>query len=64
MWQLEQTWFSLLALAFAGTIFFSLAGIQHVRNKASSRAEIAAMVSDLWLAAALIFYLLWLFSRI
>ena len=49
------------ALALAGAIFFSLAGIQHVRNKASTRAEIAAMISDLGLAAVLIVYLLWLF---
>jgi hypothetical protein len=49
------------ALALAGAIFFGLAGIQHVRNKASSRAEIAAMVSDLGLAAVLIVYLNCLF---
>lgn len=48
------------ALALAGAIFYALAGIQHVRNKASTRAEIAAMASDLWLAAVLLFYLVWL----
>ncbi len=47
------------ALALAGCIFFGLAGIQHVRNKASIRAEIAAMVSDLGIAAVLVIYLLW-----
>lgn len=51
------------ALALAGAIFFGLAGVQHIRNKASSRAEIAALVSDLGMAAILIFYLLWFFSR-
>ncbi|OWT58305.1 hypothetical protein [Candidimonas nitroreducens] len=45
------------ALALGGCIFFGLAGIQHVKNKASSRAEIAAMVSDLGLAAILLVYL-------
>jgi len=47
------------ALALAGCIFFGLAGLQHIRNKASTRAEIAAMVSDLGLAAVLIVYLVW-----
>lgn len=49
------------ALALAGAIFFGLAGIQHIRNQASSRAEIAAMVSDLGISAVLIFYLVWFF---
>lgn len=49
------------ALALAGAIFYSLAGIQHIRNKASTRGEVAAMVSNIGLAAVLIFYLLWLF---
>ncbi|HWK61553.1 MAG TPA: DUF6790 family protein [Eoetvoesiella sp.] len=47
------------AVALAGCIFFGLAGIQHVRNKASTGAEIAAMVSDLGIAAVLAIYLLW-----
>jgi len=46
------------ALALAGFIFFGLAGVQHVRNKATTRPEIAAMVSDLALAAVLLVYLL------
>jgi len=48
------------ALALAGAIFYGLAGVQHVRNKATTRAEIAAMVSDLGIAAVLIVYLVWL----
>ncbi|NYT85202.1 hypothetical protein [Pollutimonas harenae] len=48
------------ALALAGCIFFALAGFQHIRNKATTRAEVAAMVSDLGLAAVLAVYLLWL----
>ncbi|MDN5844163.1 MAG: hypothetical protein L0H54_12050 [Alcaligenaceae bacterium] len=45
------------ALALAGFIFFGLAGIQHVRNKASTQPEVAAMVSDLGIAAVLLVYL-------
>ena len=48
------------ALALAGCIFYGLAGIQHVRNKASTRAEIAAMVSNIGIATILIIYLFWL----
>lgn len=48
------------ALALAGCIFYALAGIQHIRNKASTRSEIAAMVSDLGIATILLAYLLWL----
>lgn len=47
------------ALALAGGIFFGLAGIQHILNKASTGAEIAAMVSDLGIAVVLFIYLLW-----
>ncbi|CAI8860262.1 conserved membrane protein of unknown function [Methylocaldum szegediense] len=46
-------------LALAGAIFYALAGIQHVRNRASTRPEIVAMVSDLGIAAILIVYLCW-----
>lgn len=45
------------ALALGGCIFFGLAGIQHIRNQASTRAEIAAMVSDLGIALVLVVYL-------
>ena len=47
-------------MALAGAIFFALAGIQHVRNRASTRPEITAMVSDLGAAVILIAYLFWL----
>jgi hypothetical protein len=47
-------------MALAGAIFFALAGIQHVRNGASTRPEIVAMVSDLGIAVILIAYLYWL----
>ncbi|WP_274425523.1 hypothetical protein [Chelativorans sp. YIM 93263] len=47
-------------LALAGAIFYALAGIQHVRNGASTRPEIFAMVSNLGIAAILIAYLFWL----
>lgn len=51
------------ALALAGMIFYALAGIQHIFNKPESRAEIVAMISDLWLAGILIVYLVWYFLR-
>jgi hypothetical protein len=44
-------------MAMAGAIFYGLAGFQHVRNKATKSAEIAAMVSDLGIAAILLIYL-------
>ncbi|NRF50496.1 hypothetical protein HRF68_23340 [Pseudomonas stutzeri] len=47
-------------MALAGAIFFGLAGVQHVRNGASTRHEVAAMVSDLGIAVILIAYLCWL----
>jgi hypothetical protein len=47
-------------LALAGAIFYALAGIQHVRNRASTGPEIVAMVSDLGIAVILIAYLCWL----
>lgn len=51
------------ALALSGSIFFGLAGIQHVRNQASTRPEVAAMVSNLGMAAVLLVYLLGLGLR-
>lgn len=47
------------ALALAGCIFFGLAGIQHIRNRATTRGEIAAMISDLAMAVILLVYLVW-----
>lgn len=47
------------ALALAGCIFFGLAGIQHIRNRATTRGEIAAMISDLGIAVILLVYLIW-----
>lgn len=45
------------AAALAGAIFYLLAGVQHVRNHPTTAPEIAAMVSDLGIAAILIVYL-------
>jgi len=45
------------ATAMAGAIFYGLAGFQHIKNKATTSAEIAAMVSDLGIAAILAIYL-------
>mgnify|MGYP001069441567 CR=1 FL=1 len=47
------------AAAVAGAIFYLLAGIQHIRNRPTTRPEKVAMVSDLGLAVVLIAYLLW-----
>lgn len=52
------------AMALAGAIFFGLAGIQHVRNRPTTRSEIAAMVSDLAIAVILIVYLVWFFASL
>jgi len=47
-----------LPIAIAGAIFYGIAGINHLREKARSRNENIAMVTDLWVAAVLIAFLL------
>lgn len=46
-------------LALAGAVFYALAGVQHIRNRPSTRPEVVAMVSDLWIAVILVAYLCW-----
>lgn len=51
------------AAAFAGFVFYALAGIQHVLNRDRSDAENAALASDLVMAAVLAVYLAWLAAQ-
>lgn len=45
------------AAALAGAIFYTLAGLQHVRNRPAAGPEVTAMLSDLVIAVILILYL-------
>ncbi|WP_262028938.1 DUF6790 family protein [Microvirga sp. Mcv34] len=44
--------------AIVGAVFYGLAGLQHVRNRARTGLENIAMASDLFIAAVAIFYLI------
>ncbi|MCG7394191.1 hypothetical protein MHY87_14895 [Microvirga sp. ACRRW] len=43
--------------AFAGAVFYGLAGLQHLRNSERTGIENMALASDLFVAAIMIFYL-------
>lgn len=43
--------------ALYGVLFFGLAGVRHVANRARKRIETVAAISDLWIAAVCAVYL-------